>query len=835
MSRPTPSPSAALDRLRFDVRYALRGLRRSPAFALTVIGTLALGIAANAAMFNVVDQLLFRPLAFLRAPEMVHRFYWQNQSRGETRNASSVPYARYLDLAKWTTSFSQMAAFSERPLAVGDGDDARELRVGTVSASFWSFFDAPPALGRYFTPDEDTTPVGASVVVLSYPYWQSAFGGRDVRGVLLTVGNVRATIIGVAPEGFNGVNDANPPSLFIPITTFAGTSGTGDARTYFSAYYWGWVNVLARRRDGVSLAQANTDATQAYRRSWEAARAMDASTPPVDDARPQIVVSSVRPGAGPTPALEARTALWVTVVAAIVLLIACANVANLVLARALQRQRETAVRLALGVTRGRLIVQALTESLVLSALGGVVAVLVAQWAGGAVRAILISNGTSTPPIATDGRTLLVTLAITLIVGVAVGLVPVLLLERGDLARTLRGGSRGVTAHGTGLRSSLLVVQGALSMVLLVGAALFVRSLQQVQQMPMGYDANHVLLVSRVLRGEWPGDSAMTQMSRHLLAEAQALPGVESAAWVNSTPFVSTSSSNIYVAGIDSTSRLGTFTYQATTADYFRTMRTRILRGRALGVADREGAPRVGVVSASMAATLWPGQEALGQCFRVRADTMPCTTVVGIAEDMVQRDLTGGQRYHFYIPIEQATWTHGNGMLLRLSGDPFREGENVRAALQRVILGASYVTVQPLASIVEDEQRSWRLGATMFVAFGGLALVVAAVGLYGVIGYNVAQRTRELGVRVALGARKEHILRLITGEGMRLTLLGVVLGGAVAAVAGRWIEPLLFRQAALDPAVYGGVAGTMLLVALAASAVPAWRAARADPNVALRSE
>jgi hypothetical protein len=283
------------------------------------------------------------------------------------------------------------------------------------------------------------------------------------------------------------------------------------------------------------------------------------------------------------------------------------------------------------------------------------------------------------------------------------------------------------------------------------------------------------------------------------------------------------------------SRLGTFTYQATTADYFRTMGTRIIGGRGFTTEDRAGAPGVAVVSRSMARALWPGRNAMGQCFRMRSDTVPCTTVVGIAEDIVQRDIADGQQYHYYLPIDQYTRTWGNGMVLRLRGDPALLAESIRGALQRVVPGESYVTVQPLRDIVENQRRSWRLGATMFVAFGGLALVVAAVGLYGVIGYNLAQRAHELGVRVALGAPRRHLVRLVTGESLKLTLAGAGLGVLVAILASGWIQPLLFRQSARDPLIYGGVGTIMVLVALAASAIPALRAASADPNDALRAE
>jgi predicted permease len=818
-----------------DVRYAVRGLRRSPGFAATVITTLGLGIGANAAMFNVVDRLMFRPLAYLRDPSTVHRVYFQWKDHDANITGMSTYYARYLDLARWTTSFSQLTVFSERDVAVGDGEASRERRIGAVSASFFTFFDARPTLGRFFVADEDVIPRGADVAVLSHAFWQSDFGSRDVRGEQLRVGDIRATIIGVAPPGFNGVNDANPPVVYVPITTYAASTGTTDSRTYVSRYQWGWVHVIVRRKPGVTRELAERDASQAFRRSYQAGRADDPGYPAVESAQPHVAISSVRPGAGPDPALEARTALWVSVVAAIVLIIACANVANLFLARALRRQRETAVRLALGVSRSRLVMQSVMASLVLSLLGAGTALLVAQWAGAAIRQMLVATNARSVPVFADWRTLVVTIGVAIATGTLVGLVPPLASGRGDLARALRGGARGGVSDGARLRTSLLVVQATLSVVLLIGAALFVKSLDAVKRMPMGYDAEHVLLVNRVIARSAFNDTTQRALRGALMSEAQSLPSVESAAWVSSAPFVSTSNTTLFVAGIDSVARLGTFTYQATTPEYFRVMGTRILRGRGLEAADRAPAPNVAVVSESMAKVLWPGKDAIGECFRMRSDTVPCTTVVGIAEDMVQRDIGGSQRFHYYLSIDQYTRNWGNGMVLRLRGDPVLEAENVRKALQRVMPGTSYLTVQPLREIVYNAQRSWRLGATMFAAFGVLALVVAAVGLYGVIGYNVEQRSHELGVRVALGAQRPDILRLVVGQSVRFAIVGVSLGMLVAVWASHWIQPLLFRQSATDGVTYGAVAGTMLVVALAASALPAIRASGADPNAALRSE
>lgn len=829
---------AAIDRGGQELRYVVRGLGRARAFTLSVIATLALGIGANAAMFDLVDRLMFRPLAHLREPSTVHRLYWQRQHRGVTATTTSTQYTQYLDLQRGSSSFAQIAAFSERPLAIGVGESARERRVGLVSATFFELFDARPALGRFFSRDEDATPRGADVVVLSYEFWRSAFAAGAVLGTRLQVGNVNATIVGVAPRGFHGVDDAHPPALYLPITTFAGNTGTGDARTYFTRYHWGWVNVLVRRKPDVSVPQAQADVTQMLRRIWPAIRADDPSLPPLEDARPAVVVSSVRPGAGPAPGLESRVALWLTCVAGIVLLIACANVTNLLLTRAIARRPETGLRVALGASRLRLVAQTALEGVVLSMAGGMAALVVAAWAGAALRGLVLaapSGATLLAARATDPRTLLVTLALTVVAAVVTSVAPSLLASRGDLSASLRGGVRGGRGEGARLRIALSIAQASLSVVLLIGALLLVRSLQAARSLPLGYDADRVLLVSRTIRGVPFDESSHTTTRRLLESAARSTPAIVSSAWVSSTPFLSTSSATVHLDTSNGRGPYPAITFQATTPEYFQTMGTRILRGRGLTAADRAGAPPVAVVSAAMGRQMWPAEDPIGQCVRMREPTAPCTTIVGVAEDIVQRDLAGTDRSHFYVSIDQHTRSWGNWLVVRTRGEAAAEVEPVRAALQQAMPGASYVTVHVLSDVVRNAQRPWRLGASVFVALGGLSLLVAAVGLYSVIGYNVAQRTHELAVRMALGARRGDILGLVLRQSVIVAGAGCAIGGLAAIAGGRWIQPVLFQQSARDPVVYAVVTTVVTAVAIAASAVPAVRAARTDANRVLRAD
>ena len=823
-----------LDDLRRDLRYALRGIARGPAFATAVILTLGLGIGANAAMFGVVDRLLFRPYPLLHEPGEVHRLYLRSGNGRSEYTSSYIEYTRYLDLRRWTTAFAELAAVTSRTLAIGEGLETKEHDVGIVSAQFFSFFDAPPALGRYFTPEEDQVPAGANVVVLSHDYWQREYGGEDVRGRFLRVGNMSVEVIGVAPQGFVGIRESSPPSVYIPITAFAAAQRNG--KTYHLNYNWSWFEAMARRKPGITVEQASADLGQAYLKSYEAELLLSPRLTPIAIAKPAGIAAPMRPGAGPEPSLQARTAVWVSGVALVVLLIACANVANLYLSRALRRQRETAVRVALGVDRGRLARQVLTEGLVLATLGAIAGLFVAQWGGSGIRALLVDSGAARlgSEVLTDTRTLAVSGVVALLTGLLTACVPALLAGRTDIAAALKAGAREGAFQRSRARTALLLAQFALSFVLLVGAGLFVRSLQKVEGMRVGIDHDRIVMVAPAMRGVRLEVDAEVELTRRLLEAAQQHPGVEAAAAVNSVPFWSTSSTSLFVPGIDSVRKLGQFTYQVSTADYFTTSGTRILRGRALDETDRFGAPLAVVVSERMANTLWPGKDAVGQCLKVGADTVPCSTVVGIAENITQQSLTENE-HQYYLPAAQYTQDRPYAIYARFTGDPVAQQEGLRRALQLVMPGESYVTTTPLSTMFRDQQGSWRLGATMFVAFGVLALVVAGIGLYGVIGYTVTQRLHEMGVRIALGAQGTDIMRLVVGQSMRFAAVGIGIGVLLAVGAARWIEPLLFQQAARDPAIYAAVAIVLLVVTLVASAAPAWRAIKADPASALRSE
>ncbi len=827
-----------LDSFLQDLTYALRGLRAKPAFTTAIVLTLALGIGANAAMFALVDRLLFRPPPLLVNPDAVHRVYGFQTYRGKERIGLGGQYARYVDLSKFTTSFDRTAGFTERDLEVGIGDAAREMRVAVVSASFFGFFDAPPALGRYFLLSEDAPPSGSNVAVASYARWQTEYGGRkEILGTKVQIGPDVYEIIGVSAPGLVGLWPNEPPAYFIPITAYGASQARGGGflkdESWWTTYHWGWMDMIARTKPGVSEAKANADVTQAFLKSIEAERVGSPRMPPTKVIRPRAQIGSILSERGPNASGFAKVAAWLGGVSVVVLLIACANVANLLFARALRRRREIAVRLALGVSRGRLLSQLLTASVLLALAGGIAGVLVAQWSNAGLRMAFLPGSVS-QSVLKDQRTLLFAGGAALIAGLLTGLAPLLQASRADLTADLKAGAREGIYQRSRLRATLLLLQGALSVMLLVGAGLFVRSLTNVRNIRLGFEADPVVLVDLNMRGVQLDSVQEVDLRRRLLERAQTTPNVQSATLEIGVPFWSTWSMGLYVSGIDTVARLGRFDLSAVSPDYFTTMGTRILRGRGFLTTDLEHSQLVLVVSQAMAKTLWPNEDAIGKCIRISADTMPCRYVVGIAEDIKSHQLSNDTDMYYYLPATQFN-PNRTGLFVRVRGEASKSAEAVRRSLQKEMPGASYITTTPLSEVLGQQTRSWRLGASMFSAFGVLALLLAAIGLYSVIAYNVAQRTHEMGVRMALGAQAADVIRLVVKEGMAFGIAGVVIGGAIALAAGKWLAPLLFDESPRDPAVFAVVALALLGVAFAASWLPALRASRVEPTKALRYE
>ena len=823
---------AALETFGQDVRYAVRGLAARPVFSAGIVLTLGLGIGANATMFGIVDRLLFRTPSSLRDPGTLHRVYTAYDWDGERRIDRNLAFPVYLDFQRISRTSESVTAFQTIQASVGDGAETGEMRVTVASANYFSLFNARPVHGRFFDASDDSLPTGSPVVVLGNAFWQTRFGGSpDVIGQTLRIGRVLRTIIGIAPEGFVGVSDQGVPVAYIPITNYA-HERRGTA--YPHNYGWSWLELLVRRKPGVSLAAAEADLTQAYYESWRREAASQRLTVSPDSAHAAVTLGPLQFSRGPMAGRDSRVARWIMGVAIIVLLIACANVANLLLSRAVSRQREIAVRLALGVSRTRLTRQLLTESLVLALAGGLAGLAFATWGATLLRAFFFTADEAVA-VATDARTLAFAAIATIVVALATGLVPALQAGRGDLASALKSGAREGTYRRGRTRTTLLIFQSTLSVILLVGAGLFVRSLRNVQEFRLGYDADRIVFAGANLRGIALTPAEQQSLNERMVAAAREVPGVTHVSLAESVPFWSNESRGLFVPGVDSIRRRGHFILQAGDAEYFATMGTKILKGRGFDASDLAGSPRVMVVSEGMARAIWPEQDAIGKCVRISADTAPCTTVIGVAEEMRLRTLTEAREYTYYLPATQYDLAMTPQIFVRVRGDAADLVEPLRRRLQREMPGTAFSNAIPLDRLIDPQRRSWKFGATMFVAFGGLALVLAAIGLYSLIAYDVAQRTQELGVRIALGASMSDVMTLVMSSGLRLVVVGLVLGGGLALWGSKWMEGLMFRQSPRDPVVFGLVSLTLLLVALLASSGPAWRASRVDPNIALRGD
>ena len=830
---PRPSPGALRETLAGTFRHAARRLRRAPGLTLAVVLSYALGIGANATMFEVVDRLLLSPPAHVADPEGVRRLAVDRlvPETGARQTSDVVSFPDFEDFQQ-ARGLAAVAAVGYRTLAFGRGAEAREADAALVSGAFFSVLGARPALGRFFGPADDR-PEAPGVAVLSHGAWRRDHGGDPaVVGKTLDFGYGPYTIVGVAPEGFTGM-DVRPVSVWLPLR---------PAATQMQGTLWAtsrglnMFRVVARVAPGTSPAAAEAEATELHRRGRGELVAAGRYDP---EAR--VVAAPLIAARGPLATTESRVVRWLAGLSLLVLLIACANVANLLLARALRQRREIGIQLALGGSRRRVLGQVLAESLLLAALGGAAALVVAWLGGDAVRTFLLPE-VAWPERAVGTRVLGFVAALALLSGAAAGAVPAFQASRVGVAETLKaGGAR--ASHGSRARGALVVLQVALSVVLLVAAGSFVRSLHRVSTLDLGLDPAGVLFVDPVM-AQGTSKEREAAFLRDATARLKRLPGVEAASADLSVPFWSAISVELRVPGLDSVPTLPTGgpVLHAVDEGYFDVLRMRIVRGRGLRPDDnRPGATPVAVVNETMARVLWPRGEALGRCLIIKDDPgepvePPCATVVGVVENARSSSLVEGETMQYYFPIEQGIvgWAAA-GVLVRVRGDERAMIPVVQRALLEVDPAVRFPKVQPLSQLAAPEMRPWRLGAAVFTAFGLLALAVAGVGLYSVLAFSVAQRTFELGIRAALGATGGRLRGMVLWQSLRIVGVSLAIGLAAAVAAAPRLEPLLYQVSPRDPVILASVCLALLVVGLLAATVPARRATSVDPSAAFRAE
>ncbi|HEV8239180.1 MAG TPA: ADOP family duplicated permease [Thermoanaerobaculia bacterium] len=825
-----------LDALRQDLRYAWRTTAAEPGFAAVVVVVIALGVGANAATFGILDKLVLRGPDHVEMPQQLGRVYATMDVPGRGPfTGSSFGYVCYAALRQRTSAFAGVGAHT-RPgeVTLGSADEAEQVLQADATWDLFPTLGVRAVRGRFFGPAEDRPGAAARVVVIGDRLWRQRFGADPgVLGQSIVLDGISYTVIGVAPAGFTGA-ELRRVDAWLPMSL----RGPRVAEDWQTTLYAQWLRIVVRRRPGVSPARASVEATAAIRPLFAGS----------DD---QLATSdvTVRPlgfdGAG-EEAMEARVARWLDAVALVVLLIACANVANMLLARAVRRRREVAVRVALGVSGARLVRLLLAQSVVLAVLGGAAALAVVPFASRLLRATLLPD-VEWSSMAVDARTFAVALGLTLATGLVTGLTPAVLARRRDLLEALRTGVREGGGRSSSLRTLLTIAQAAFSVVLLVAAGLFLQSLRQAQSVDLGVEPERILMV----HARWPrtaaGSAAPGTSTRdrsqafytQALARAQTLPWVESAAIAVGTPFNTAFTVELAVPGWPELPRLpgGGPYIQAVTPRYFETVGLRRLRGRDFGPADRAGSAPVAIVNETMAATLWPRRDPLGACLTIGdpATKPPCATVVGVVEDAHRDSLEEPRAMQYYVPLGHEQGFGGSVLLVRPRGVAQAMIEPMQRVMRSVDPGALWVDVATLQESLDPEIRPWRLGATLVGVCGGLALLIAAVGLYSLVAHAVASRAHELSVRVALGAKRRDVFWLVLRRGLGLAAVGLAGGVVLALVVGPRIGDLLFHTSPRDPRVFACVVGALLATAALASLLPARRAMTVDPAAVLRDE
>ena len=792
--------------VRQNLRFALRTLRRNPGFAITAIGTLALGIAVNTTIFSVVNSVLLRPLPYRDAGRLV--LLWTTNPQ---RNAFERPTG-YLNVQDWRSaqSFEGMTYFRNEPMVLREEPEPEAIDTAFVSPNFFAMLGIQPVLGRSFTDQEAAR--GESLVVLSYGIWQRRFAGSpNVVGRVLHIEGRQATVVGVMPADFRPLTQTT--QLWMPDSS---ASFFDSVRTDRDSKF-GW-DVLAKLRSGVRLEQAQAEM------NGIAAR-LAAAWPETNRGSGVRVVSLLDQVTS-----QVRLALKLLLAAVtLVLLIACTNVGNLLLARATGRTREVTVRGSLGATRGQLVSQFLTESAVLSLIA---ASLGFGLAGFGLKALLAFAPQSLPrlnEVSLDFRALLFTVAISLMSALLFGLTPALRLA-GAIAPGQRaaGGTRSTRR----LRDVLVVTEYALAIVLLAGAGLLVRSLAAVLRVDPGFHAGGVLTVEmHSPAGNDPTDPPRFQ---ELVESLESLPGVEAAGGISRYFQANTMRGEMSIAGRPSldSSRAAIVNYDVIAGHYLQALGIPLLRGRYFTSQDGPGRTKVAIVNHAFASAFLPGEDAIGQVFRRGSDTTSYT-IVGVIGDMRRQDLTKEAIPEVFWPHSQRPW--GMSLVIRASGDTQALVNSVRNTIHRVDRAAVIKTITTLDHQMDDRTAQRRFQTWLLSGFAGLALFLALIGIYGVMHYCVSERTQELGIRIALGAQPNDVFRLVLKHAAQLAVAGIAAGLLCALWATRLLATQLYGVSPHDPVTYIGVFILVAAFALAASASPAWRAIKSDPLLALRRD
>lgn len=802
----------AAGRLAQDVRYGVRSLSKSPGFTAAVVVTLALGIGVNTAIFSFVDRLLLRPLPFPHSERLATLYrHWPN----DPRPWSSLSYPDYLFFRDHNQIFSGLAAYTEDTVGLRFGAETETVACGLVTANYFDVLGVAPVLGRTFAPREDIAPGRNPVAMISTELWKRRFAGDPAAiGRQVTLNTTSFTVIGIVPPRFGGLelDRSTRPAIWVPTMMYPAVEPYGNQ--WDLQHIWGdeWLSATGRLKPGVTMEQATANIAQltmSLKALWSAAKLKKDVT--------GLVIAANQARFPPDRRQDATTLFaMLMAVVGLVLLIACSNVASLMLARGVKRQREIGVRLALGAGRWRLAQQLLTEGLLISLMGGAAGLAVAVLTARALASFSLFGMQNAAPGGLDGRVLAFALAISTAAGLIFGLIPLRQALRPALLRTF------------GMRNALVAVQVALSVILLAGAGLFVRTLRNAQATDPTHSPEQVLLVNLDQAARKHQDMRFFD---NLHDRLHALPGVQSAAYVMVVPFGGRRGGTDIIAHLGD--RPAQVDFNRVSSEYFRTVGLPVIRGRDFNDRDRAGAPLVAIVNEQAARRFWPGEDPIGKQIQVWPN-WSSAQIIGVVRDGRFRGYRSEVNPCYYVPLAQQ-YIPLVSLEVRVAGDPSGLAPAIRREIQGMDRDLALPEIQTLRSFRDAGMAQERLQAALLSGLGLLALAIAAVGLYGVLAFAVAQRTREIGIRMALGAAAGQVVRGVLRQALALIGAGLAIGMAAVLPLAKLIAGLLYGVTGADPTSYAAAAAILLLVGALAAVAPARRAAHVDPALALRHE